>query len=96
MDVEKIPEDCGIWAEQGSKVNNPGGETAMPKRSALGRDDDVAVTSPMGSRPKHRYSSSVDVAFAEIAEAKKAMPPEKLAELAAVDPKRAKRFFKYI
>lgn len=51
-----------------------------------------------GSRPRHRHSSSVDglststSAFGEIMEAKKAMPPDKLAELWTIDPKRAKRY----
>ncbi|KAK7300798.1 hypothetical protein RJT34_11649 [Clitoria ternatea] len=45
------------------------------------------------ARPRHRHSSSVDgsSSFGEIMEAKKAMPPDKLAELWAIDPKRAKR-----
>lgn len=48
------------------------------------------------ARPRHRHSSSVDGStstsmFGEIMEAKKAMPPDKLAELWAIDPKRAKR-----
>ncbi|KAL8141371.1 hypothetical protein V2J09_007392 [Rumex salicifolius] len=54
------------------------------------------------ARPRHRYSNSVDASssgsrpvessvFGEIMEAKKAMPPDKLAELWNVDPKRAKR-----
>ncbi|XP_027930692.1 transcription factor RF2b-like [Vigna unguiculata] len=47
-------------------------------------------------RPRHRHSSSVDGSsstnmFGEIMEAKKAMPPDKLAELWNIDPKRAKR-----
>ncbi|ESW14039.1 hypothetical protein PHAVU_008G247800 [Phaseolus vulgaris] len=44
------------------------------------------------ARARHRHSSSVDdSSFGEIMEAKKAMPPDKLAELWTVDPKRAKR-----
>ncbi|XP_020237662.1 transcription factor RF2b [Cajanus cajan] len=45
------------------------------------------------ARPRHRHSSSVDgsSSFGEIMEAKKAMPPDKLAELWTIDPKRAKR-----
>ncbi|KAJ6297600.1 hypothetical protein OIU78_023208 [Salix suchowensis] len=46
------------------------------------------------SRPKHRYSNSVDGSVfggGEVMEAKKAMPPDKLAELWTIDPKRAKR-----
>lgn len=54
-----------------------------------------------GNRTRHRHSSSVDGSstttssagvFGEIMEAKKAMPPDKLAELWNLDPKRAKRF----
>lgn len=53
-----------------------------------------------GNRARHRHSSSVDGSstttsstgvFGEIMEAKKAMPPDKLAELWSIDPKRAKR-----
>ncbi|KAL1332405.1 hypothetical protein HN51_061219 [Arachis hypogaea] len=48
-----------------------------------------------GARPRHRHSNSVDGSttgvFGEIMEAKKAMPPDKLAELWTIDPKRAKR-----
>lgn len=48
-----------------------------------------------GSRPRHRHSNSVDAtssaSFGEIMDAKKAMPPDKLAELWTIDPKRAKR-----
>ncbi|XVF20426.1 hypothetical protein REPUB_Repub11eG0197600 [Reevesia pubescens] len=44
------------------------------------------------SRPRHRHSNSVDGSvYEEIMDAKKAMPPDKLAELWALDPKRAKR-----
>ncbi|OIW04412.1 hypothetical protein TanjilG_32604 [Lupinus angustifolius] len=45
-------------------------------------------------RPMHRHSSSVDgstSSFGEIMDAKKAMSPDKLAELWTIDPKRAKR-----
>lgn len=45
------------------------------------------------ARSRHRHSSSVDgsSSFGEIMDAKKAMPPDKLAELWSIDPKRAKR-----
>ncbi|XP_057955463.1 bZIP transcription factor 18-like isoform X2 [Malania oleifera] len=44
------------------------------------------------ARHRHRHSNSVDgSSSAEVMEAKKAMPPDKLAELWTVDPKRAKR-----
>ncbi|RVW42337.1 bZIP transcription factor 18 [Vitis vinifera] len=52
------------------------------------------------SRPRHRHSNSVDGSsmsrgeslFVDTIEAKKAMAPDKLAELWTLDPKRAKRF----
>ncbi|XP_010253091.1 PREDICTED: transcription factor RF2b isoform X2 [Nelumbo nucifera] len=50
-------------------------------------------------RPRHRHSNSVDGSsilrgeslFGDVMDAKKAMPPDKLAELWTLDPKRAKR-----
>lgn len=43
-------------------------------------------------RPRHRHSNSVDEPWMlESIEAKKAIAPEKLAELWTADPKRAKR-----
>ncbi|RWW64877.1 hypothetical protein BHE74_00027853 [Ensete ventricosum] len=63
-----------------------------------GMEDGEAPASEAAARPKHRHSNSVDASssrdegvFGEVMEAKKAMPPEKLAELAVIDPKRAKR-----
>ncbi|KAK9159288.1 hypothetical protein Scep_005862 [Stephania cephalantha] len=51
------------------------------------------------TRPRHRHSNSVDGSsmsrensmFGDAMDAKKAMPPDKLAELWTLDPKRAKR-----
>ena len=60
----------------------------------------VVVVVVGGGRGRHRHSSSVDGSstmtsstgvFGEIMDAKKAMPPDKLAELWSIDPKRAKR-----
>ncbi|GFY83448.1 Basic-leucine zipper (bZIP) transcription factor family protein [Actinidia rufa] len=44
-------------------------------------------------RPRHRHSNSVDgsIRLSESIEAKKAMAPDKLAELWTIDPRRAKR-----
>jgi hypothetical protein len=71
-----------------------------------GADRDRPADSSSPPRPKHRHSSSVDgsglffspgsgagsaASLAEVLEAKKAMSPEQLAELSAIDPKRAKR-----
>lgn len=55
-----------------------------------GSGDNVGEES---SRPHHRHSNSVDGSAGTSAgiEAKKAMAPEKLAELWTIDPKRAKR-----
>ncbi|KAG5111415.1 hypothetical protein JHK82_040638 [Glycine max] len=50
--------------------------------------DPTGETEKSPARPRHRHSSSVD--FGEIMDAKKAMPPDKLAELWTIDPKRAK------
>lgn len=79
MDMEKIGsgmEDCQSGEKLGCEVSkNP--------------------------RPRHRHSNSVDGSmmaskgregvFGEVVEAKKAMAADKLAELAAIDPKKAKR-----
>ncbi|KAG8054392.1 hypothetical protein GUJ93_ZPchr0001g31509 [Zizania palustris] len=66
-----------------------------------GSDQDCAAESSSPPCPKHRHNSSVDgsglfatarkdatTPLAEVLEAKKAMSPE---QLAAIDPKRAKR-----
>ncbi|XP_031271260.1 bZIP transcription factor 18 [Pistacia vera] len=75
MDIEKL----------GSK---PPTEDDLPK------PDTANANVP--SRPRHRYSNSVDgstssSSIMESIDAKKAMDPDKLAELWTVDPKRAKR-----
>lgn len=55
-------------------------------------NDAPSAASPSVGKPRHRYSNSVDASSTlESIEAKKAMAPEKLAELWAVDPKKAKR-----
>ncbi|CAJ2652824.1 transcription factor RF2b-like [Trifolium pratense] len=66
----------------------------MDKLGDAGADlvgNDVPEKNPV--RPRHRHSSSVDgsSSFGEIMDGKKAMPPDKLAELWSIDPKRAKR-----
>ncbi|KAF2566100.1 hypothetical protein F2Q68_00023743, partial [Brassica cretica] len=59
-----------------------------PKRAKRGEEGGSS-----SSRPRHRHSLSVDGGSSslESIEAKKAMAPDKLAELWVVDPKRAKR-----
>ncbi|XP_060181678.1 transcription factor RF2b-like [Lycium barbarum] len=75
MDMEKL----------GSGSNhNPSGD--LDKHSSDGEK------SMMMMRTRHRHSNSVDSSsISESIEAKKAMAPDKLAELWTIDPKRAKR-----
>lgn len=54
-----------------------------------------------GSGSRHRHSNSMDGSFSSASfeaesSVKKAMPPDRLAELALIDPKRAKRFELFI
>ncbi|XP_057778423.1 transcription factor RF2b [Salvia miltiorrhiza] len=69
------------------------GPGSGPTDNAAAADDDADKTA--ASRPRHRHSNSVDSSsflFNDNSiEAKKAMPPDKLAELWTIDPKRAKR-----
>ncbi|XP_076897957.1 transcription factor RF2b-like [Bidens hawaiensis] len=77
MNIDKI----------GSILNSGGGGVVDSGQisNAAGEGDD-------GVKVRHRYSNSVDGSgFGDIIEAKKAMAPDKLAELWTVDPKRAKR-----
>ncbi|KAK4790289.1 hypothetical protein SAY86_017593 [Trapa natans] len=84
MDIEKF----GCKLEHGpappfldSMPDNAGGSPV-----AVAQDKSAARAS------RHRYSNSVDGSFIlDSIEAKKAMAPDKLAELWTVDPKRAKR-----
>ncbi|PWA71264.1 transcription factor RF2b [Artemisia annua] len=78
MDIEKL---------QGS------GASGFNEGGGLNNNNDNGNES---SRPRHRHSNSVDGSSSllmggESIEAKKAMAPEKLAELWTLDPKRAKR-----
>ena len=61
-----------------------------------GHNDGDKNPNAVTPRTRHRHSCSVDDSkstsmFGEIMDAKKAMPPDKLAELWTIDPKRAKR-----
>ncbi|KAF8009891.1 hypothetical protein BT93_J0770 [Corymbia citriodora subsp. variegata] len=78
MDMEKI----------GEKLDDGPGSGPRPDNAEGGGGGG----GEKGARPRHRYSNSADESSAlEGIEAKKAMAPDKLAELWAVDPKRAKR-----
>ncbi|XP_072998161.1 transcription factor RF2b-like [Typha latifolia] len=98
MDIEKI----GAKLE-GSGSGSEGGvcRDRTAESSGGGQDREIGnAAGPPAPRPKHRHSSSVDGSLMmssvsargeEVMEAKKAMTAEQLAELAAIDPKRAKR-----
>lgn len=79
MDIEKI----------GSKIDN--GSSSNPEVAGGGTAAEN-VEGEKISRPRHRHSNSADgSSIMESIEAKKAMDPDKLAELWTIDPKRAKR-----
>ena len=71
----------------------------VDKLGAGGNGADQSGEAEKSVKPRHRHSNSVDCSsskgeegvFGEIMDAKKAMPPDKLAELWNIDPKRAKR-----
>ncbi|KAI0526976.1 hypothetical protein KFK09_002572 [Dendrobium nobile] len=105
IDIEKIGcklEGSGSGSEDGvgqDRVAESSGGDQEPRTGNAG-DGESAET----SRAKHRHSNSLDgssvssmaarkgeVVFGEILEAKKAMTAEQLAELTAIDPKRARR-----
>ncbi|EYU35211.1 hypothetical protein ABFS82_06G123800 [Erythranthe guttata] len=90
MDIEKLSGGPAAGAGSGvadSAFDNAGGGPSGEDGGGGGGGGD--------GRPRHRHSNSVDSSgflFNENGiEAKKAMAPEKLAELWALDPKRAKR-----
>ncbi|XP_071686757.1 transcription factor RF2b-like [Rutidosis leptorrhynchoides] len=97
MDIEKLGSNVN-HAPETVRINN-----ASNTGSENGASDDNYAGSACGEgsgdgektsmKPRHGYSNSVDGSsfFGKSIEAKKAMAPDKLAELWAVDPKRAKR-----
>lgn len=94
MDIEKLSGGAGAGAGSGigdSVFDNGGGGSAAEDGYRSGGGSDGVA------RPRHRHSNSVDSSsflFNEGSiEAKKAMAPDKLAELWNLDPKRAKRYF---
>lgn len=98
IDVDKLggSGNGGSCADQGGASGN--GNGADGKGENEGEKSGSGSGSGSGSRPRHRHCSSVDGSststgvFGDIMEAKKAMPPDKLAELWTIDPKRAKRY----
>ncbi|CAJ1960590.1 unnamed protein product [Sphenostylis stenocarpa] len=93
IDVEKL----GGGVNGGARGGNGSDQSGYGNGAGTsGHNDGEKSPSPATARPRHRHSSSVDCStstsmFGEIMEAKKAMPPDKLAELWNIDPKRAKR-----
>ncbi|KAL3521312.1 hypothetical protein ACH5RR_019461 [Cinchona calisaya] len=96
MDIEKLG---GSNDSNGNNNNLTDGDNAGGG-GADGGDKSLSgsgtTTPPAGAtRPRHRYSNSVDSSSLMMndscIEAKKAMAPDKLAELWTIDPKRAKR-----
>jgi hypothetical protein len=102
MDIEKISskiEGSGSGSEGGGFSRDRNGES-------LGGGNGSANGNGV-PRPKHMHSNSIDgsamvgsggpgALLSEVMEAKKAMSAEQLAELAAIDPKRAKRFVLFL
>lgn len=98
MDIEKLGgSNSTSNVNDGVSSDNAGGSGCGAGAAESGADAEkgLASTGATGGRPRHRYSNSVDSSnfmFNENSiEAKKAMAPDKLAELWTVDPKRAKR-----
>lgn len=105
MDIEKIgskTEGSGSGSEGGLCRDWPAESSGAGDERKIDNARDGAAAET--TRPKHRHSSSVDGSsmpssavargegvVGEVLEAKKAMTAEQLAELAAIDPKRAKR-----
>ncbi|KAI3993660.1 hypothetical protein MKX01_002673 [Papaver californicum] len=101
MDIEKF----GSKVEDGGagNMNLESGIGGVNQNSNDGGGNDSGVFgAEKNMRPRHRHSNSVDGSssmsrgdreslFGDVMEAKKAMAPDKLAELWALDPKRAKR-----
>lgn len=89
MDIEKFGSKLDYGDSMGDNVDGHNG----------GLQEETPVAEK-NTRPRHRHSNSMDGSssllggeslFGNTIEAKKAMAPDKLAELWALDPKRAKR-----
>lgn len=104
----RLPEDLDLGGSDpfggGSSFEEMGSEDDlfstymdMEKLSAGGGSANGEDNGGADRRPRHRHSNSVDSSnlFNDTStiEAKKAMAPDKLAELWTIDPKRAKRSF---
>lgn len=104
MDIEKLGgSNSNSNVNEGVSSDNAGGGAAGGGSGGIERGSDgekgLTATTPMGGRPRHRYSNSMDSSGLLLGEssieAKKAMAPDKLAELWTIDPKRAKRYISF-
>lgn len=87
MDIEKFGSKLDDGGPAAPKPDNAGGNIGGGGGGGVD-----AGGEEKNSRPRHRHSNSVDgSSILETIEAKKAMAPDKLAELWTIDPKRAKR-----
>ncbi|CAI9302575.1 unnamed protein product [Lactuca saligna] len=92
MDIEKLGSNLTDGGGSGGggldigRISNSGGGGGAS-------EDNNGDGEKSSSRPRHRHSNSMDSSslYSESIEAKKAMAPDKLAELWTIDPKRAKR-----
>lgn len=103
MDMEKLGgSNCTSNVNDGVSSDNGGGSGCGGGVGESGPDPEkgLAATGTAGGRPRHRYSNSVDSSSLMLnensIEAKKAMAPDKLAELWTIDPKRAKRYISFL
>ncbi|KAL2541846.1 Basic-leucine zipper (bZIP) transcription factor family protein [Abeliophyllum distichum] len=96
MDIEKL--SAGGGSGMGDNVFDNAGGGSGGSRGGIaaegGGDGEKSGGNGGVARPRHRHSNSMDssLLFGESSiDAKKAMAPDKLAELWNIDPKRAKR-----
>ncbi|XP_015877571.2 transcription factor RF2b [Ziziphus jujuba] len=93
MDIEKFGSKLDDGSSSAPKPDNAGGLGGGSVYTESGSGDvRGGGGGEKSSRPRHRHSNSVDgSSIMDTIDAKKAMAPDKLAELWAIDPKRAKR-----
>ncbi|KAK8630128.1 hypothetical protein V6N13_078938 [Hibiscus sabdariffa] len=90
MDIEKLGGSSKGAGETGAVGS--GGSSQDHKGEEMNGGGSGKGEKTNNGKGRHRYSNSVDGCFTmELIEAKKAMSPDKLAELWTVDPKKAKR-----
>ncbi|PPE01048.1 hypothetical protein GOBAR_DD01899 [Gossypium barbadense] len=85
-DLEPKKDGGATGSSTAGSAHNPKGDEISGGSAGMGEKTNE------GGKGRHRYSNSVDgCSLMESIEAKKAMAPDKLAELWTIDPKRAKR-----